>query len=171
MHAKHQTLTMTRYNGDRSDPAETSGSSFFWRKIEKAVYRGDVAGTCMYYPDLDGNGRADQHSILGTFTNQARTSFNPSCGMTDAEGDDDGGVVNPELPVMPTEPGGGEEDPDDWRSIKCDNEGVTDHTLYGPDRWKMVDADGAWVSVLEGWQFNLTAGRQEKHFANNVRGS
>ncbi|KAF7549363.1 hypothetical protein G7Z17_g6445 [Cylindrodendrum hubeiense] len=90
------------YNGDRGDPAELSGSSFDWRKINDPVYRGDVAGTCEYYPDLDGNGRADMQSILGTWTNEATTSFNPSCGMTDAKGDDDGGVVNPELPVMPT---------------------------------------------------------------------
>ncbi|KAH7129386.1 hypothetical protein B0J13DRAFT_645277 [Dactylonectria estremocensis] len=88
--------------------------------------------------------------------------------MTDSEGDNDGGVVDPKLPVMPSDSGDVEEDPDDWRSIKCNNEGVTDHIKYAPDRWAAVDADGAWVSVLKGWQLNLTAGRQEKHFSNNV---
>ncbi|KAH7146209.1 hypothetical protein EDB81DRAFT_842443 [Dactylonectria macrodidyma] len=57
---------------------------------------------------------------------------------------------------MPSDPGDVEEDPNDWRSIKCDNEGVTDHKKYAPDRW------------AAGWQYNLTAGRQEKHFSNNV---
>lgn len=91
--------------------------------------------------------------------------------MTDAEGDDPEGVVDPQLPIMPTQPGdggGNEPNEDDWRSITCTNEGVTDHTMYGPDRWKMVDADGAWASAIDGWQYNLTQGRIEKHFANNV---
>ncbi|KAH7129387.1 family 3 carbohydrate esterase [Dactylonectria estremocensis] len=44
------------YNGDRGDPNELSGSSFHWGKINDPVYRGDVAGTCEFYPDLDGNG-------------------------------------------------------------------------------------------------------------------
>lgn len=51
-----------RYNGDRSDPASSGGPSFFW-KIDDPVYDSSVAGTCQYFPDLDGNGRADLHSI------------------------------------------------------------------------------------------------------------
>ncbi|KAK7420361.1 hypothetical protein QQX98_002784 [Neonectria punicea] len=155
------------YNEDRFDNRDqNSGSSFRWRKIDKPVFRGDVAGTCMYYPDLDGNGRADQHSILGTWTNEARTSFNPSCGVTDEEGDDSNSLEDPKLPVMPSDGDGNASD--EWRKINCQNEGVTDHTMYGPDRWKQVDADGAWVSVIESWQANITAGRAQKHLANNI---
>lgn len=57
---------------------------------------------------------------------------------------------------------------DDWRSATCENKGVVDHTMYGPDRWEEVDAGGAWEAVLEGWKLNLTEGRVEKNFANNV---
>lgn len=94
---------------------------------------------------------------------------NPSCGMSDSEGDDPEGVVDPKLPVLPSEPGDGdsEPNPDDWRSKTCTDDAVTDHTMYGPDRWKGLDGNGAWASVIEGWQYNLTHGRLEKHFANN----
>ncbi|CAM1502615.1 Fc.00g073910.m01.CDS01 [Cosmosporella sp. VM-42] len=37
------------------------------------TYSGEVAGTYEYYPDLDANGRADQHDVLGTFINEAQT--------------------------------------------------------------------------------------------------
>ncbi|KAF5555449.1 hypothetical protein FPHYL_8238 [Fusarium phyllophilum] len=43
-----------------------------------------------------------------------------------------------------------------------------DHTLYGPDRWKNVDAGDAWSAVIEGWKMNITGGREQKHFSNNV---
>ncbi|KPM46037.1 hypothetical protein AK830_g415 [Neonectria ditissima] len=33
---------------------------------------------------------------------------------------------------------------------------------------KQVDADGAWVSVIESWQSNITAGRAQKHLSNNI---
>ncbi|KAF4983927.1 hypothetical protein FDECE_17192 [Fusarium decemcellulare] len=160
------------YNGDRSEPSKTSGSSFFWRKIDKPVYQGSQAGTCMYFPDLDGNGRADMHGITGTWTNWAYSWLNPSCGMSDAEGDDEGGVIDPKLPVMPTQPGddggNGDNDDNDWRSITCSHPSVEDHTIYAPQRWRDVGGDGAWVAVLEGWQYNLTIGRPLKDFSNNV---
>lgn len=155
-----------RYNGGRGDPASEGGSSFHWRKQETRAYDGLAAGTCVYYADLDGNGKADEHYILGTFTNLAETSLAPSCGLIDRTGDDAGGVVNPNLPIQPASPEG---DGDGWRSITCTNPAVTDHTAYAPERWKGVDGDGAWLSVLEGWQTNLTAGRELKHFSNNVR--
>jgi hypothetical protein len=60
------------------------------------------------------------------------------------------------------------EDPNDWRSVNCESDGVKDHTQYGPDRWRNVDAGDAWNAVIEGWKMNLTSGRQEKNFANNV---
>lgn len=55
-----------------------------------------------------------------------------------------------------------------WRTINCESEGVTDHTQYGPDRWKNVDASDAWNAVVEGWNVNITSGREQKNFANNV---
>lgn len=57
----------------------------------------------MFYPDLDGNGRADQHSLRGTFTNEADTTLN-TCGLEDTKGDDPEGVIDPELPVQPGNP-------------------------------------------------------------------
>ncbi|KAK7414551.1 hypothetical protein QQX98_006578 [Neonectria punicea] len=100
------------YNRGRADPAQTSGSSISWGKTSGPVYDGNRAGTCIYYPDLDGNGRADMHSLMGTFDNRAETWYNPSCGLTDREGDDPGGVSNPNLPVQPADPdpgpGGGD---------------------------------------------------------------
>ncbi|KAF4412991.1 Multidomain esterase [Colletotrichum fructicola] len=94
------------YNGGRGDRGDLGGSLYFWRKISDPVYDGNHAGTCMYYPDLDGNGRADMHSIIGTFNNQAETWFNPSCAMTDRTGDD-GDIGNPNLPVQPGSSNGG----------------------------------------------------------------
>ncbi|KAG5749535.1 hypothetical protein H9Q69_003283 [Fusarium xylarioides] len=60
------------------------------------------------------------------------------------------------------------EDTNDWRSVKCEADGVKDHTLYGPDPWKNVDAGDAWSAVIEGWKMNITGGREQKHFSNNV---
>lgn len=48
------------------------------------------------------------HSIQETFNNIAHTSFNPSCGITDANGDDKG--VDPNLPEQPGAPGIGDGD-------------------------------------------------------------
>lgn len=50
------------YNGGRGDPAENAGSTFRWDRRDSPVYDGNVAGTCEYYPDLDGDGRADSKS-------------------------------------------------------------------------------------------------------------
>ncbi|KAF9873870.1 hypothetical protein CkaCkLH20_08604 [Colletotrichum karsti] len=83
------------YNWGR---AEVGGSQFDWRP-KGALYQGAVAGACEYFPDLDGNGRADLHAIKGSWTNEAETWFN-MCG-TEGKGDDAGGVVNPGLPVQP----------------------------------------------------------------------
>lgn len=88
------------YNMGRGNRADLAGSLFFWEKVSSPSYKGSVAGTCMYYPDLDGNGRADRHEIQGTFNNQAKTYFNPSCSLTDAAGDD-GSVSDPNLPKIP----------------------------------------------------------------------
>lgn len=121
----------------------------------------------MFFPDLDGNGRADMLGVTGTWTNTAYAWLSPSCGLTDTEGDDEGGVVDPKLPAMPEE---GEQDPDenDWKSITCTHPSVEDHTINVAQRWRDIDADGAWISVIEGWQKNLTLGRPMEDFSNNV---
>lgn len=88
------------------------------------------------------------HAVKGSWTNEAETWFNPSCGLRDAEGDDSEGVINPQLPVQSGNPAdglgpGGPGNPvtgpgnncrgmDErkWRSIKCDNEFVREDTTY-----------------------------------------
>ncbi|KAK4198547.1 hypothetical protein QBC40DRAFT_308196 [Triangularia verruculosa] len=67
---------------------DTGGSNWWFLKSGKQ-YSGSWAGTCQYFPDLDGDGRADLHSIMATFTNRGETFFN-RCGLTDVEGDDAG---------------------------------------------------------------------------------
>ncbi|KAM0433675.1 hypothetical protein ACHAQK_009109 [Fusarium lateritium] len=67
---------------------DTGGSNWWFLKSGKQ-YSGSWAGTCQYFPDLDGDGRADLHSIMDVFTNRGETFFN-RCGMTDTTGDDAG---------------------------------------------------------------------------------
>ena len=89
------------YNGGAvAETSANGGSSYFWDASGPA-YEGSYAGTCQFFPDLDGNGRADLHSITGTWTNEAVSWLNPSCGLPDAQGDDPGGVINPDLPQAP----------------------------------------------------------------------
>lgn len=44
---------------------------------------------------------------MGTFTNEAETWYNPSCGLRDVTGDDPEGVIDPQLPEQPGNPIGG----------------------------------------------------------------
>lgn len=53
----------------------------------------------MFYADLDGNGRVDEHYVLESYNNIAYTSLSPSCGNEDVTGDDDS-MVN-DLPTPP----------------------------------------------------------------------
>ena len=92
------------YGRGRANPADNAGSSFKWDRPSDA-FEGSYAGTCQYFPDLDGNNRADLHSITGTFTNQAETWFSPSCGLTDRQGDDSSGDPNLPSPPWDTNPG------------------------------------------------------------------
>ncbi|KAJ3542506.1 hypothetical protein NM208_g4051 [Fusarium decemcellulare] len=115
--------TWVWYNGGRGSPETGGGSSFYWRVQEKKAYYGLSAGTCIYYADLDGNNHADEHYILGTFNNEARTSLNPSCGLTDRTGDD-GPITNPNLPVQP-----GSDEDDDGGGGGSDG----DHSPYIPN--------------------------------------
>ncbi|OBT91574.1 hypothetical protein VE01_10411 [Pseudogymnoascus verrucosus] len=84
------------YNGGRQ---EVGGSQFLWSNEGKA-FTGNAAGTCVYYPELNGDNRADQHNVLGTFTNEARTWFN-TCDGGNAMGDGPSTGTDPQLPAMP----------------------------------------------------------------------
>ncbi|KAH8171422.1 hypothetical protein LIA77_08189 [Sarocladium implicatum] len=70
------------------------------------------------------------HAIKGTYTNEAETWFNPSCGLTDVEGDEPGGVKDPNLPTQPGAPGigdgspGGEEPPQEGSGVVYIDPGV-----------------------------------------------
>ncbi|KAL2202778.1 hypothetical protein CC79DRAFT_1169861 [Sarocladium strictum] len=144
--------------------------------------RGRFAGTCTFLPDLDGNGRADLHEIKGSFTNQAETSFNPSCGLRDAEGDDSEGVYDPKLPIQPGNPidgdgpGSGGPDTDctnldskDWRKVTCTNKYIQSHTDYSAkDRWNGLQVGDAWSSAQDFVNCRYGAGKLEGSFSNVV---
>ncbi|KAF4963513.1 hypothetical protein FSARC_8480 [Fusarium sarcochroum] len=87
------------YNHGPANPADTLGSSFSWAEQKEVAYVGNAQGSCEYWTDIDGNGRADEHFILGTFNNKARTALAPNCGLRDKTGDD-GGMSN-DLPPVP----------------------------------------------------------------------
>lgn len=95
-------LILLRYNEKQGRPGEFLGSAFQWRQQappDKA-YAGQAAGTCEHFVDIDGNGRADIHYILGTFTNEARTSLSPNCGLVDTEPGDDPYEPLPDPPLL-----------------------------------------------------------------------
>ncbi|KAK7432202.1 hypothetical protein QQZ08_001147 [Neonectria magnoliae] len=55
--------TWVWYNGGRGSPSTGGGSSFYWRVQEKKAFYGLVAGTCIYYADLDGNQHAFRRAL------------------------------------------------------------------------------------------------------------
>jgi hypothetical protein len=66
------------YNFGRRD---VGGSRFEWGQQPGGLgpwpsYIGKQAGSCEYYPDLNGDRRADQHTLLGIFYADARTWYN-----------------------------------------------------------------------------------------------
>ncbi|KAF5660854.1 integrin alpha n-terminal [Fusarium heterosporum] len=86
-------IWVDKYTGDATvfinrGKMDTGGSNWWFLKSGKQ-YAGSWAGTCQYFPDLDGDGRADLHSIMATFDNRGETFFN-RCGLTDRTGDDAG---------------------------------------------------------------------------------
>ena len=92
-----------KFNGDGSvwynkGPKDIGGSRYWWDPAGKK-FQGAVEGSCTYFPDLDGNGRADMHSIIHSIDNTAKTWFS-LCGRTDKTGDD-GPIEDPGLPVFP----------------------------------------------------------------------
>ncbi|RYP36160.1 hypothetical protein DL767_003492 [Monosporascus sp. MG133] len=64
------------YNRGRGD---VSGSRYEWQPVDR-VYHGSQAGSCMYCPDLDGDGRADMHGIKHSIDSTAETWFNRCTG-------------------------------------------------------------------------------------------
>ncbi len=87
------------------DASTNGGSAIKWLKSGEA-YVGSYAGTCQYLPDLDGNGRADLHSIINVFTNMAVSWLSNSCSLEDHTGDDPDSTSNPNLPTVPAADGG-----------------------------------------------------------------
>ncbi|KAL2205673.1 hypothetical protein CC79DRAFT_1311155 [Sarocladium strictum] len=172
------------YNEGPGSPSELSGSSYRWRKIDNHVFDGSYAGTCQNFVDLDGNGRADLHSIKGTWTNTAESWLSPSCGVRDATGDDAEGVVDPKLPVQPGNPIGGpspgegdkcsrNDDSRDWRKRDCSDPLIADHDEYNPnfsiaEVYSGLDAVGAWRSALDYWNCLVQGGREREDFPNLV---
>jgi len=56
------------YNkGLTTDTASNSGSSVLWRAGDRTAYDGTYAGTCQYFPNLNGDTFADLHSITSEF--------------------------------------------------------------------------------------------------------
>ncbi|KAJ5081566.1 hypothetical protein NUU61_009830 [Penicillium alfredii] len=93
-----------KFNGDGSiwynkGAKEVKGSSYEWDGVG-VKFQGASAGSCTYFPDLDGDGRADMHSIKHSLDNTAETWFN-TCKHSNRKGDD-GSIKDPKLPVMPT---------------------------------------------------------------------
>lgn len=96
--------TFVWYNGGE-DSSRPLGSAFYWRQQTEKAYAGLAAGTCLFYTDLSGDWRADEHYVLESLNNVAETSFSPACGLSNVEGDDPEGVVDPQLPVRPDDNG------------------------------------------------------------------
>ncbi|PKK43057.1 hypothetical protein CI102_13335 [Trichoderma harzianum] len=85
-------LWVDKFNGDgyvyyNQGETPVDGSLFTWEG-EGAVYMGNAQGSCMHYPDLDGDGRADMH-VVDSLENTAQTWFNlcPNEGSS-SNGDD-----------------------------------------------------------------------------------
>ncbi|KAF5009941.1 hypothetical protein FDECE_3883 [Fusarium decemcellulare] len=94
------------YNMGRRDIA---GSRYWWEIQERGgpfpAYGGSYAGSCQYFPDLNGDGRADLHSIQGTFPNTAVSAYNVCDG--NRSGDDSTDIKKPDLIMPPEAPSGG----------------------------------------------------------------
>jgi len=150
-------IWVDKYTGDatvfiNNGKMDTGGSNWWFLKSGKQ-YDGSFAGTCQYFQDLDGDGRADLHSITATFHNTGETHFN-RCGLSDLTGDDAGwapgqdpgfGDLPNNVPALPVVRG-------DWEDITCDaTTAIESHsTGNGPARWRDTKANDAWDAALEG---------------------
>ncbi|KAL2064102.1 hypothetical protein VTL71DRAFT_4596 [Oculimacula yallundae] len=132
---------------------DTGGSNWWFLKSGKQ-YSGSFAGTCQYFPDLDGDGRADLHSIMATFDNRGETHFN-RCGFVDSTGDDAGwapgqdpgfGSLPVNVPALPSE-----DRP--WEDVYCDATAALQSHLADPKiRWRDAKANEAWEGALAYWE-------------------
>lgn len=94
-------LWINKFNGDTEvwynrGPILASGSAFTWEH-QGAFDQGAAQGSCIRYPDLDGNGRADMH-VVDSLANTAMTWFN-DCG--NGGGDDANTLTTPTLQPGP----------------------------------------------------------------------
>ncbi|KXH49449.1 hypothetical protein CSIM01_03737 [Colletotrichum simmondsii] len=110
-------LWIEKFSGDTwawynegEDASRPLGSAFHWRQQTEMAYAGLAAGTCLFYTDLSGDFRADEHYVLESINNIAETSFSPACGLSNVEGDDPEGVIDPKLPVRPEDPNSGNDE-------------------------------------------------------------
>ncbi|KAJ3941997.1 uncharacterized protein N0V96_007482 [Colletotrichum fioriniae] len=110
-------LWIEKFSGDTwvwynegEDASRPLGSAFHWRQQTEMAFAGLAAGTCLFYTDLSGDFRADEHYVLESINNIAETSFSPACGLSNVEGDDPEGVIDPKLPVRPEDPNSGNDE-------------------------------------------------------------
>ena len=99
-------MWIDKFNGDTDvwynmGERQISGSSFWWDPKGKQ-YQGSSSGPNLHFPNLGGQGRADMTEV-NPKTGQGWTWFN-SC----PPGGDDGPVVDPGLPGLPSGGGNGE---------------------------------------------------------------
>lgn len=76
--------------------AAGTGSSFTWVN-QGFLYNAPAQGTCLQFPDLDGNGRADM-VYIEALENTATTWFN---NCPDGSGDDSDTLTSADLPAAP----------------------------------------------------------------------
>lgn len=148
--------TYVWYSEEAGKPADLAGSSWRWREQSSVAFNGLRAGTCIAYTDLDGNGRVDEHYVLGVFVNDAETSYSPSCGLTNKQGDDS--WQSPELPSIPVGPDVQNPCADGcgWTDNFCDNNKTyTDLDALDKDAAGMDSFCVAWhtVNVLLNYAF------------------
>jgi hypothetical protein len=157
-------IWVDKYTGDATvyinrGKMDTGGSNWWFLKSGKQ-YDGSWAGTCQYFPDLDGDNRADLHSIMGSFTNRGETFFN-RCGLMDLEGDDAGWAPgqDPGFGPLPSPPsqGNDDDDDDDDGTIDLPQKGVEDicgHNFGSEDievirkSWKESGAADWWKDFI-----------------------
>lgn len=152
--------TFVWYN-EGMDNDKPLGSAFYWRKQEEKAFAGLAAGTCLFYPDLTGDLRADEHYVLESFNNVAETSFSPSCGLTDLGGDDSDPVVDPKLPQRETV----EKDPDDVSEDDNPDGGICGYSYHGMTQ---ATLKATWInSGAEEWFSNFIDKNGVSDWSNN----
>jgi hypothetical protein len=85
-------LWVDKFNGDATvwyneGPIPASDSAYTW-SYQGPLYEGTNQGSCMHYPDLNGDGRADM-TFVDSLTNTATTWFNMCPGEGESDNGDD----------------------------------------------------------------------------------